>query len=94
MSKLRQLRKAGHSAELEDLTLAVTVKPGTDWEIAEHWVKRNELELRAELVDEIRRHCGIRSLRRPDGTLPDVRGPDGEVVRGQVIVRIRVEETG
>jgi len=59
---------------------------GADVAKAEQWARTNEAQLRAELVSEQHVACGMAREIFVGGRVREVRGPDGEPVRGAVQV--------
>lgn len=85
-SLLASLRAKGHAARLDGLRVVVLLAPGADAGKAERWAREHEAQLRAELVSEQHAAVGMSRDVFHGGRVREVRGPDGEPVRGAVQV--------
>lgn len=86
MSLLATLRRRGHEVRLDGMRVLVLLAPGADAATAERWARQHESQLRAELVTEQHAACGMAREVFTGGRVREVRGPDGEPVRGAVQV--------
>lgn len=86
MSLLATLRRRGHEVRLDGLRVVVLLAPGADVATAERWARQHESQLRSELVAEQHAACGMAREVFTGGRVREVRGPDGEPVRGAVQV--------
>lgn len=92
MMLLRSLRAKGHEASLDGMAVVLDLAPGSDSEVAKTWALKHEQELRRELVSECQHIARVQGV-FPDAKLRAVKGPDGAPIVGQVLVRVRVEES-
>ncbi|MBK7580873.1 MAG: hypothetical protein IPI67_11765 [Myxococcales bacterium] len=83
---IASLRARGHVVRLDGLRVVLLLAPGADAAKAEQWARTNEAQLRAELVSEQHAACGMAREAFVGGRVREVRGPDGEPVRGEVEV--------
>lgn len=83
---IASLRAKGHTVRLDGLRVLVLLAPGADAAKAEQWARTNEAQLRAELVSEQHAAVGMTRDVFHGGRVREVRGPDGEPVRGAVQV--------
>lgn len=81
-----QLRRRGHVVRLDGLRVLVLLREGADAAKAERWARQHESQLRAELVAEQHRLVGMAREVFTGGRVREVRGSDGEPVRGAVQV--------
>lgn len=87
---LRALRAKGHDVRLDGLVVVVTLAQGGDVERARTWCLEREQVLRRELVAEVQRAAGLgRVVEVFQGSrVVEVRGPDGQPVKGEVRVEV------
>lgn len=85
-SLIESLRRRGHQVRLDGLRVVVLLAPGADAAKAEQWARQHESQLRAELVAEAHAACGMAREVFHGGRVREVRGSDGEPVRGAVQV--------
>ena len=85
-SLIESLRRRGHQVRLDGLRVVVLLAPGADAATAERWARQHEPQLRSELVSEQHAACGMAREVFTGGRVREVRGPDGEPVRGAVRV--------
>lgn len=71
---------------LDGLRVVLLLAPGADAAKAEQWARQHEAQLRSELVSEQHAACGMVRSVFHGGRVREVRGPDGEPVRGAVQV--------
>lgn len=86
---LRALRAKGHQIELgEGLEVVVTLAAGADATKARSWCLDHEQVLRRELVAETQAAAGLGRVREvwEGSKVAEVRGPNGEPVKGAVRV--------
>lgn len=83
---IAELRRRGHQVRLDGLRVVLFLREGADVAKAERWAREREQELRAELVAEASATVGLARSAFHGGRVREVRGPDGEPVRGQVEV--------
>lgn len=83
---IASLRAKGHTVRLDGMRVVVHLAPGADVATAERWARQHEAQLRAELVAEQHQLVGLTREVFTGGRVREVRGPDGEPVRGAVQV--------
>lgn len=86
-SLVSELRRRGHQVRLDGLRVVLVLKAGADAVKAEQWARKHEQQLRAELVAEAYAAVGLAREVYQGARVREVRGPDGEPVRGEIEVR-------
>lgn len=86
MSLVRALRSKGHDCRLDALRVVVLLAPGADASKAREWARQHEQQLRAELVAEAHAVAGLARSVFDGARVREVRGADGEPLRGAVSV--------